>query len=671
MKKKFLSFFFLLFFSAFLNAQTVERFGNIPLEDLKMTVYSPDSAASAVVLFDKTECYFMWNSTINNFEQILERHVRIKILKQDGLVNANVGIQYDDESNIIVGLKARVYNLASNDKIEEVKVDNDAFFDEDFGSFRLQKIVFPNVTVGSIFEYSYKLTNRALYNIPDWEYQQNIPIRYAVIDMKIPEFFIYNITSKGYIYTLKKQSSTVGEKYVITYTTSVLGMGQTETHNLELNSKSQRFIYEMVNSPALSKEPYVTSMRDYAARLEFELTKVQFPSGQVINYTNTWEQISNKLMEHESFGKQIKCPDAAIDELKTLIQPNQSNLEKVQIVYNYLKTRVTWNNINSVFPTTNLKQALKDGGGNCADINLLLIAILRELNIPSHPVLLSTRYHGAVNQNIPTLSSFNYVIAYVKIDEVEYLLDATEKNLPFGTLPERCINGEGRVLKQNFTDVVNLSQNQTNLRLMQLNLNFDENFNLVGTFTSKLQNASALEFRNSISNVSDTISFFNEYFNDYAGLKVKNFAVKDLRDLEKPVVLNLAVEIDGQVERIENMIMFSPLLFFAIEDNPFKLEVREFPVDFTFPFEKMEVISYTIPAGYVIESMPENQTFTLPENTGKFAFTISVVGNSIQVVSKLQILKPVFDQTEYEALKLFYNLVVKKQAEQIILKQAK
>src|SRR5216684_7201081 len=70
---------FLLLFAAFfvLKAQKPpEKFGDIPLEDMKMTVYPLDSSASAVILFDYGVAYI----SLPNF--YFERHVRIKILKK-------------------------------------------------------------------------------------------------------------------------------------------------------------------------------------------------------------------------------------------------------------------------------------------------------------------------------------------------------------------------------------------------------------------------------------------------------------------------------------------------------------------------------------------------------------------------------------------------------------
>jgi hypothetical protein len=59
----------------------------------------------------------------------------------------------------------------------------------------------------------------------------------------------------------------------------------------------------------------------------------------------------------------------------------------------------------------------------------------------------------------------------------------------------------------------------------------------------------------------------------------------------------------------------------------------------------------------------------LPENAAKYMFNVGQAGNTIFISSNLQINKNIFLPTEYPALREFYNQVVTKQSEQIVLKK--
>ena len=93
-----------------------------------------------------------------------------------------------------------------------------------------------------------------------------------------------------------------------------------------------------------------------------------------------------------------------------------------------------------------IKKSFESKTGNVGDINLSLIAALKYAEVPVEPMLLSTRKNGLVTDLYPVLSDFNYVVAKVTIADKIYLLDATDDFHPFGLLPERCLNGKGRVI---------------------------------------------------------------------------------------------------------------------------------------------------------------------------------------------------------------------------------
>jgi hypothetical protein len=116
-----------------------------------MTVYDRDSSAAAVILADYGEAYITLTSlsaTLN-----FDRHVRIKILKKEGLkwADAEVPLYYSGSSEEkVLKLKATTYNL-DNGKLVESDMSKDAVFKEKFNrNHRIQKFTLPNVKEGSV-----------------------------------------------------------------------------------------------------------------------------------------------------------------------------------------------------------------------------------------------------------------------------------------------------------------------------------------------------------------------------------------------------------------------------------------------------------------------------------------------------------------------------------------
>jgi hypothetical protein len=77
--------------------------------------------------------------------------------------------------------------------------------------------------------------------------------------------------------------------------------------------------------------------------------------------------------------------------------------------------------------------------------------MLRAVEIPADPVIISTIDNGMVHPIYPIITKYNYLIVRATIDGKTVLLDATEKDVPFGLLPYRCLNQRGYAIVRNPT----------------------------------------------------------------------------------------------------------------------------------------------------------------------------------------------------------------------------
>jgi hypothetical protein len=107
----------------------------------------------------------------------------------------------------------------------------------------------------------------------------------------------------------------------------------------------------------------------------------------------------------------------------------------------------------------------------------------------------------------------------------------------------------------------------------------------------------------------------------------------------------------------------------GLKTNPFKSDKREYPVNFGSPSETTYLYKLTIPAEYTVDELPKSKVMALPGNGGKYLYNVTLNGSVVNVTSVLSINKSMFTQDEYPVLREFYNQVVAKQAEQIVLKK--
>jgi hypothetical protein len=323
------------------------KFGDIPIEDLKMKRFDKDSSAAAIVLADYGESIIEYNLGKEDFELKFERIQRIKILTKDGFEHANFIIPlYHSNGNTekISGLKAVTYNL-ENGKVVETKMKNDGIFKEKFDSnIDYTKVTLPNVKEGSIVEITYSVNSDFLFNFQDWEFQTTMPIVLSEYRARIPEYFNYDKYMQGYIaLTTNEQTKVPGSINFVTKEREGDKNVHTTFTQQKIDYQEYRFRWVAQNVPAFKPEPYTTSSKDYMSKINFELSYTQFPNQPIKRYMGSWEDINKQFAESEDFlgvvtGNGFLKKTA--DEITAgITDPEQ----KVSAITNYVKQNVVGN----------------------------------------------------------------------------------------------------------------------------------------------------------------------------------------------------------------------------------------------------------------------------------------------------------------------------------------
>ena len=199
----------------------------------------------------------------------------------------------------------------------------------------------------------------------------------------------------------------------------------------------------MESIPAFHSEDYMTSSKNFRSIIFFELGRYSIPMGPTKDFSLTWENVREKLVAEESFGGQVKRKGALKDFIEPVLREASNDIAKASRLYAYFQKQIKWNNKHSIY-AKNIKEALEKRTGNSADINLGLVGALRYAQLEAIPVILSTRDNGYAGLYAPAISEFNHVVARVKLGEEYYLLDATSPYEPFGNIPLKCVNYQGR-----------------------------------------------------------------------------------------------------------------------------------------------------------------------------------------------------------------------------------
>lgn len=651
------------------------KFGRPVIEELELAKYLPDTNANAVILSDIGSTNFELNQT-NGIQIYFHRHIRIKIVNKNGLSHADRKIfLYSTSGNkeSITSIKGYTYNLSKN-KIDKTKLKKrDVFEDQLTDNWRLVSFAMPNVQEGSVLDIEYTIQSDFFFNLRSWAFQHSIPVRYSSFTVRIPEYFEYKTLFKGFhpirLVEKSKVSGTMNVTVKDKEDTKLFGRPKSENHSISYLQDYSK--WECHKVPAIVEEPFVNNISNYLTSIEFELASYKPPESIRRNFTDTWETIRVKLMDEAYFGGIIEKSNILKTEIETIKATSKNDFDRMLNAYEFTKNKIRWNYKERLLADNNIKKIYNDGVGNSADINLFLIALLRMLDLQADPVILSTRDNGIIHPGQLMLSKFNYVIARVEIDGKPHLLDATEKKCPYFMLPERCINGKGRLINKDYTEWVDLSAEQPYSYFCMLNLSLNADNNLKGIMQNSRENYAALNFRYQVEQASDEEKFIEKMEESFDGLEIDSFHLQNLDSVNAPVKDSYEITVKNKIDVFGDFIYLNPLLYERIKENPFKLEDRKYPVDYIYPRHRKYLLNFSIPKNYIVEELPASTRFSLEDKSAEYSYNVNQLGNNIQLVTELKINRSIFNGDEYKGLREFYDKVVAKQSEQIVLKKTK
>ena len=621
MKKNTLALLFALFLVNVIYAQKAPmKYGKIDQADLDMKVYPADSSAAAVVL-----CNYGYFQSID-FQFVHQR--RIKILKEEGKSWGNFYVPANEKAVV----KGQVVNMENGVPVI-TKLPKESIFIEKVSKNQYRaRVACPNVKVGSVIDVEFYYSGLPT----SWNFQESIPVRWSELIIEENQNLSFRKNSVGFIPFAVSTDTRWATKDV----------------------------------PAFKSEPYVNSYQNYMSRFDIEISSIHVPGLLYKDYATTWDAVADALRKEPNFGQELSTIQLYINGLaKQIKEATTIPEERLYKAFREIK-RIKWNKSESIWISeSGLSQSFNKKIGNASEVNLNLVLLLRKLDIDANPLVLSTRSNGVLPQYSVSFDKLNYVAAHAVIGDKTYFLDATEENLPVGLLPERALNGRGMlVMKEGFNWVdLNPIKKEKTSSFLKLKLSADGT--MKGDWTKMCSDYAALDLRNHYKTFNSQDDYLKSIESDNIGLSVDKYSISDLDSLQNPVKEDFTVVLKNRATKANNQLFVNPILMNKWTENPFKLEQRIYPVDFTTAIEKSLIVYLELPEGYVVEQLPKNTKMVLPENSASFQMQTAATENGVQMVFKFNINKPVFYAAEYPDLKVYFDELVKKQSEMLILKK--
>ncbi|MCE8923282.1 DUF3857 domain-containing protein [Bacteroides ovatus] len=678
MKKLFILCAFLLQFLSPVHSQqattaTIEpnlKYGKPSKEELSLTSYAPDTTATAIYLFHQGQSDFVYH---DGFQLTTEHWVRIKILKPQGVSYADVSVPYysptdrDEGQERASDIEGCSYNMENGKCIKTSMKRESISFERINNLYKMLKFSLPAVKEGTVIEYHYKLYSDYFSHIDNWMMQEELPMLYNQYKITIPHVFIYNIELRGKDYIqVKQRDSSI-------HATEREG-GSVGGVSKDFTVSAQETTFTSRNLPAIRQdEPYCWCPEDYKVQVSFDLQGTQFTPNEYKPYSQKWEDVDNQLLKPENtqFGKYLSFTNPFRPETKQAYNSEMSFEEKIICAFQILKKKMAWNGRYQLY-SKELEKVIPKRNGSNADLNFILISILKDFGLEAYPVVLSRRSSGMLPYNFPSLQKLNtFIVAVYDINKQKYVfLDGSMDVPALNILPLELSVNKARILspkvkeEKKWVNVMALADNKS---FMKIEARMEGN-QVKGHRSTILYGQEAVEYQANEKHKQDSIvSAPESNASQKNKLTVTNLKVK--KQENDWALIEEEFDFVLQTDQTDSHLYINPMLFPQLKSNPFIQTERVLPIEFPYPYKFTMLTTLTLPEGYEVEETPQPQVIRTQGDGLQCKYMIQRQGNTISLNYIFYLKEPIFLTEQYKQLQELWAKVIEKNNALIVLKK--
>ena len=392
----------------------------------------------------------------------------------------------------------------------------------------------------------------------------------------------------------------------------------------------------------------------------------------LISSFNSWQEVYDWWWQLAK--DKIKVDPAIKDKIQELTSNLTSEEAKIRAIYNFCVQKIRYVAVEygeAGHEPHCASDIFKNKYGDCKDQAVLLVTMLKEAGFPAWLVLIPTKEDYNLNEDFPSVI-FNHCIAAIPLKDKIVFLDPTAETCPFGDLP---IDDQARrvlIFKEDGYEIkdITLYPAEHNLikQYLKIKVNSDETIAAEKSVFSYGMYDQAQRFwllytppvliEETLKEKIQTISI---------GAKLDNYSIKNLDNLNEPLVLNYAFK-GPEYFTLAGDTRIMPQLS-SLDTSLVAKDKRRFAIDFTILDTKETVLEFEIPDNFVIKYMPQSITEESPWL--KFMVEYNYKDNKIYFKQKVELKKNIVTEEEYPDFKTFFENLAQKVKQRIILKKVK
>jgi hypothetical protein len=246
-------------------------------------------------------------------------------------------------------------------------------------------------------------------------------------------------------------------------------------------------------------------------------------------------------------------------------------------------------------------------------------------------------------------------------------LDACDRISHYALTPERIVNTQGLVIEGDNGRWVDVINNTHKYEVMvALKSTVDNNGIMSGEGTISSMNYARKQKMEKYTSGAD--GFKHAYFikpnpaltiSDITILNAENDSLPLMQKIQFTTPLNTSGEYS----------YFNTNLLSEFTSNPFIETQRKTDIDFGYQKNYIMYGQFTIPEGYIFETLPANVAISMPDRSIQYTRSINVKNNILNTRISVDFKKPFYLIDIYSSFHEFYKKLLNSLNEQVVLKK--
>jgi hypothetical protein len=613
----------------------------LPQEDLQMSGEPKAPAAPAIYLYRQVDR----NDNVPDETY----YARIKILTDAGRKYGDVEIPFEKNNESIRDIEARTIRPDGSIATFDGTIYEKPILQARGVKLLAKAFTLPDVQVGSIIEYRYRhrLARGYVFN-SHWLLSEDLFTRYAKFSLDPYRSFALRFSWPAGLPVGTKPPETVH------------GAIRLESHDI----------------PAFVSEEFMPPEDELKQRVDFI-----YVAGATLE--------KDPAVFWKKFGKQFygltrdftDRPRFAAQTVAQLVAPGDSPELKARKLYarvqqlrntSYERSKTEQElERDKQKVLKNVEELWTQGYGDRLQIAWAFLALARAAGIGADPVLVATRDLHFFNQGMMNPADLNAVIVVVKLDGKELYLDPGTAFAPFGMLPWNETRVVGLRLDKDGGSWVStpLPAPEESRIVRKADLQLTPDGTLAGKVTVTYTGLEALTRRLEERGEDDTE---RRQFLEYelqsdvpTGIDVSLTNTPDWSSSEPTLTAVYDLSVPGWAAAAGQRELLAVGLFGGGEKHTFEHAARIHPLYFTFPYESEDDVTIDLPAGWLVNSVPQPQV--VAGNTLKYSMAAQKRNGALHVKRELSFNLSFVEVKYYPPLRDFFRSVRTADEEQVVV----